>query len=98
MFSFREVYYEENENIVDGTYELCGPSIQGNFDHFKCDTFVRYGCVVLNDVPRTFEGIRDYLEIHQIEGIVFHREDGDMCKIKRTDFGFEWGHSIARNK
>ena len=25
-----------------------------------------------------------------MEGIVFHRENGEMCKIKRSDFGFKW--------
>ena len=24
------------------------------------------------------------------EGIVFYRDNGEMCKIKRTDFGFKW--------
>ena len=41
-------------------------------------------------VPRTYEQIRDYLENHYIEGIVFYRGNGEMCKIKRSDFGFEW--------
>ena len=41
-------------------------------------------------VPRTYEQIRDYLEKHYIEGIVFYRGNGEMCKIKRSDFGFEW--------
>lgn len=34
--------------------------------------------------------IHRYLETHMIEGIVFHRGNGDMCKIKRSDFGFTW--------
>lgn len=41
-------------------------------------------------VPRTYEQIRDYLENNYIEGIVFYRGNGEMCKIKRSDFGFEW--------
>ena len=37
-----------------------------------------------------YEGIKQYLEEHYIEGIVFYRGNGEMCKIKRSDFGFEW--------
>ncbi len=29
-------------------------------------------------------------ENHSIEGIVFYRSNGEMCKIKRSDFGLEW--------
>ena len=36
------------------------------------------------------EGIKEYLSAHEIEGIVWHRGNGEMCKIKRSDFGFEW--------
>ncbi len=38
----------------------------------------------------TYEGLKEYLNNHYIEGIVFYRDNGDMCKIKRTDFGFKW--------
>ena len=27
---------------------------------------------------------------HDIEGIVFWKDGAPQCKIKRTDFGFEW--------
>lgn len=37
-----------------------------------------------------FEGIRDYLKEHYIEGIVFWKDGEPRCKIKRSDFGFEW--------
>ena len=38
----------------------------------------------------TYEKLRDYLETHYIEGIVFWYKDEPLCKIKRSDFGFEW--------
>ena len=79
-----------NRYIVDGTYELCGPHFQGNPYNLERDIFYKHGEKVLESVPRTFEGIKEYLRSHYIEGIVFHRGNGDMCKIKRTDFGFEW--------
>ena len=34
--------------------------------------------------------IKQYLENHNIEVIVFYRDNGEMCKIKRSDIGFEW--------
>ena len=42
------------------------------------------------DVERTFEGIREYLENHYMEGIVFWKDGKPRCKIKRKDFGFDW--------
>jgi len=41
-------------------------------------------------VPRNYEGIKEYLESHCIEGIALYRGNGEMCKIKRSDFWFEW--------
>ena len=46
--------------------------------------------ITVLDVPRTFEGLRDYLEQHEIEGIVFWKDGEPQCKIKRSDFGFKW--------
>ena len=46
--------------------------------------------ITVLDVPRTFEGLRDYLEKHEIEGIVFWKDGEPQCKIKRSDFGFKW--------
>lgn len=40
--------------------------------------------------PRTFAEIRDYLAMHEMEGIVWHHPDGRMAKIKRRDFGLPW--------
>lgn len=84
--------------IIDGTYELCGPHFQGNPYNLERDLFFRHGEKVLKDVPRDFEGIKKYLEEHYIEGIVFHRGNGDMCKIKRTDFNLEWNNSNNKRK
>lgn len=72
------------------TYELCGVHFQTNPYDLSEDRYFKHGEKVLEDVPRTYEGIRDYLSKHNIEGIVFHRGNGEMCKIKRSDFGFTW--------
>lgn len=82
----------------NGTYELCGPKFLGNPEKLEKHIFIKHGNLILEDVPRTFEGIRNYLQNHYIEGIVFHRNDGsgDMCKIKRVDFGFEWNGKTSK--
>ena len=46
---------------------------------------------VLADAPRTFVALRDYLQRHDIEGIVWHHPDGRMVKIKGKDFGLKRG-------
>lgn len=42
------------------------------------------------EVERTFDGIKKYLSEHEIEGLVFWKDGIPQCKIKRSDFGFEW--------
>jgi len=70
----------------DGTYELCGPKVQGNPEGFHEHTLVRHGATVLYDVPRDYRGLRKYLATAGIEGIVWHHPDGRMVKIKARDF------------
>lgn len=88
--------FESQPNLANGTYELIGVHFKRDAEHVgNGDVLVRHGSIILNDVPRTFEGIREYLRVHDIEGIVFHRGNGDMCKIKRTDFHFIWNGSYS---
>jgi hypothetical protein len=72
--------------VPDGTYELCGPKIQGNPEGFDTHVLVPHGKHPLPDAPRTFALIREYLAARSIEGIVWHHPDGRMVKIKRKDF------------
>lgn len=74
----------------DGTYEAVGPHFQNNPYGLDEDCLEKHGRIVIHDCPRTFEGIREYLRTHEIEGIVFWRDGKPMCKIKRSDFGFKW--------
>jgi hypothetical protein len=91
----------ENQGILpDGTYELCGKHFQNNPEHIdgEFDIFIKHGSIILDNVSRNFDGIKTYLGQNMIEGIVFHRGNGEMCKIKRTDFGFEWNGSTKKIK
>ena len=78
--------------LKDGTYEAVGPHFQSNPYGLACDTLVRHGASVIRDCPRTFDGLREYLGSHDIEGIVFWKDGEPQCKIKRSDFGFKWPH------
>lgn len=75
---------------ADGTYEAVGPHFQGNPYGLDFDTLERHGRIKITGCYRSYNGIKDYLRNHEIEGIVFHRGNGEMCKIKRSDFGFQW--------
>ena len=74
----------------DGTYEAVGLHFQRNPYKLDDDFLERHGRIRIKDCPRDFDGIREYLRTHNIEGIVFHRGNGEMCKIRRKDFGFKW--------
>ena len=93
---FREAYYQasmwsnQGLKLPDGTYEAIGKHFQGNPYNRDYDVLVRHGAEVV-EVERTFEGIKQYLSDHYIEGLVFYDRQGKpACKIKRSDFGFEW--------
>lgn len=73
----------------DGTYELVGDKVQGNVEGALGHWLVRHGKHILNEVPRDYEGIKAYLSVGNIEGIVWHHPDGRMVKIKTKDFGFK---------
>lgn len=71
------------------TYEAIGPHFNGNPYWLDIDVLVKHGTRIVY-VDRSFEGIKDYLKNHEIEGIVFWKDGEPKCKIKRSDFGFEW--------
>ena len=87
----REAFSATGGSLQDGTYELCGPKVQSNPERYESHVLIRHGCVVLEDCPRTFDAIRDYLRSRDIEGVVWHHPDGRMVKIKGKDFGLKRG-------
>lgn len=82
------VYRSGPENNKDGTYELCGPRVQGNPEGFERHVLVQHGSISMK-APRSFDELRDWLAERDIEGIVWHHPDGRMCKIKKRDFGLK---------
>lgn len=85
---FREAFEASGltDESCNGTYELCGPKVQGNREGFDRHVLIPHGVEELFDCPRDFEGIKEYLRVRNIEGIVWHHPDGRMVKIKRKDF------------
>ena len=74
----------------DGTYELCGKKVQGNLEKIEGHQLIKHGCEVLDITDFSFEGLRSFLEVTDIEGIVFHDSESDnMCKIRKSDFGIQ---------
>jgi len=71
----------------DGTYELCGPKVQGNPEKFSHHILIKHGVRILRRAPRDFNGLKKYFTYNDMEGIVWHHPDGRMVKIKGVDFG-----------
>lgn len=73
----------------DGTYELCGPKIQGNPEGLGRHILFKHSLATQYPyVSRTFGGIKSFFEVEgrDIEGIIFHHDDGRMAKIKKRDY------------
>ena len=82
--------FEDHIDIMEnGTYEAVGMHFQGNPYGLSGDTLVKHGTIIF-EVERSFDGIKEYLRTHLIEGIVFWKDGEPKCKIKRSDFGFLW--------
>ena len=74
--------------LANGTYEAIGPHFQGNPYKLDRDILVKHGVMVV-DVKRDFESISQWLNNNAVEGLVFWLDGEPVCKIKRTDFGYE---------
>lgn len=84
-----EVGYMATQLVPERTYEAIGKHFNGNPYKMDYDMLMPHGERII-EVERTYEGIKEYLRTRDIEGIVFWKDDKPQCKIKRTDFGFDW--------
>lgn len=72
---------------LPGTYELCGPKVNGNPEGYGTHQLVRHAAAEqLGEPPRDFDGLAAWLHTQAFEGIVWHHPDGRMAKIKKRDF------------
>lgn len=81
--------FKDRVRLSKGTCEAVGKHFNGNPYNLKDDILIRHRVRKL-DVERTFEGVKKFLAENYIEGIVFWLDGEPVCKIKRTDFGYEW--------
>jgi hypothetical protein len=88
-------FFEGFDNLdskTNGTYELCGPKIQGNPEKFDTHVLVKHGIQLVAITSLSFEDLKDFLSDDQndIEGFVFHNKvDNRMCKLRKSDFGIK---------
>ncbi|MDE6426298.1 MAG: hypothetical protein K2K89_09220 [Ruminococcus sp.] len=80
---------KDSVRLSDGTYEAVGKHFNGNPHNLKDDFLIQHGKKFV-EVERTFDGVKKFLKENNVEGIVFWLDGKPVCKIKRTDFGFEW--------
>jgi len=74
---------------VDGTYEMCGEKVGINAEKITGHQLIKHGSIVFELPSFAFKDIKDFLEITNCEGIVFHGSNNKMCKIRKCDFGFK---------
>lgn len=81
--------------FLPGTYELCGPKVNGNPEDYTRHLLVRHADAEVLDLTEDGPGPYTADEIgHMVrwagergwEGIVWHHPDGRMAKLKRRDF------------
>lgn len=91
--AYENYHFWDNQNEsdpIDGTYEAIGPHFQGNPYFLKRDIIRPHGDDIIVFLNRSFDGIKEFLRENEIEGVVFWKNGQPQCKIKRSDFGFEW--------
>ena len=90
---FRDAIEHAGNVLLPGTYELCGPKIQGNPEGFKQHYLVRHATAERIEyldgrLPLSYSSLRTILtaDVFTWEGIVWHHQDGRRAKLKRKDF------------
>ena len=84
------------KNGRQSTARDCPRKVKSNPYALTHDCLEKHGKRIVKDAPRTFEGLREYLRTHNIEGLVFWKDGEPQCKIKRSDFGFKWPDKTLR--
>jgi len=75
--------------LSDGTYELIGPTVNGNPEEYDVNTLVSHtDPSLLIPLPNTLtrESLKSLVLSQPYEGVVFRNSNDDMCKLRRVDF------------
>ena len=95
---FQDIIYSKSEFMKTGTYELCGPKVNGNPDKLERHALIKHSDAEVIGVgsPRwhtEYQTIKTtILTLHEglgWEGVVWHRPDGRMAKMKASDYNTE---------
>lgn len=85
-FHHEALLYDPGRLYEPGTYELIGPKINGNPEGYAFHFLMEHDTSERIDVPRDFDGLAAWMSHTDVEGIVWHHEDGRMVKLKHRDF------------
>lgn len=69
-----------------GTYELCGPKVNGNPEGFTLHRLIRHGRTSIPQILPPAELVQELQRDLGWEGVVWHHPDGRMAKLKGRDF------------
>ncbi len=87
---WHEEAVSELPEVPVGTYELCGPKVNGNPEGYERHTLVRHDVAERLDASDlSFDGLARVMAAlgdRGIEGLVWHHPDGRMAKLKVRDF------------
>jgi hypothetical protein len=90
FYKFWQEAVSTSDDWIPGTYELCGPKVNGNPEGYSTHELVQheYADVLGPSEPITYQSLHDWLTSPEFiyEGIVWHHPDGRMAKIKKRDF------------
>jgi len=95
---FFNIAFEELTVKADGTYELVGPKIQGNMYELDSYQLWKHGTETIEINDYSFDGLRALFSNLNAEGIVWHRPNGDMIKLRRSHFNFDWKDDPRNDK
>lgn len=77
----------DTDDLTPGTYELCGPKVNGNPEGFTHHVVIPHAeAERLDGAPRDYAQLAGYVQGRGYEGIVWHHPDGRMAKLKARDF------------
>lgn len=93
--SFRKAHVEALRQAegpwAAGTYELCGPKVNGNPEGYDHHRLIAHNAAEVLQAPATlaYASLREWLlelKARGIEGVVWHHQDRRMAKLKGMDF------------
>jgi hypothetical protein len=93
-YKWHNLAFDNQPDLPDGTYELCGIKINQNKENLKEDAVLlnHNNPSLIVELPErlNFDSIKDLIENLNQEGIVFKNDAGEMCKIRKVDYKFDY--------